>query len=71
VNLEFEHNSQPIQNAPLWQKVSVVSGYDTAGYPNGYPLNKSKFSKMGKWRVKARAASPNAAWSNPVEFELK
>ncbi len=71
VNLEFEHNSQPIQNAPLWQKVSVVSGYDTAGYPNGYPLNKSKFPKMGRWRVKAQVASPNAAWCSPVDFEIK
>jgi len=71
VNLEFEHNSQPLQNAPLWQKVSVLSGYNTASYPSGYTLTKTKFPKIGKWRVKAQAASPNASWCNPVNFELK
>ncbi len=71
VNLEFEHNSQPLQNAPLWQKVSVLSGYNTASYPTGYNLAKSKFPKTGKWRVKAQVASSNAAWCSPVDFELK
>jgi hypothetical protein len=69
VNLEFEHNSQPLQSAPLWQKVPVLSGYNTASYPSGYSLTKSKFPKMGKWRV--RASSPNTAWCSPVDFELK
>ncbi len=52
-------------------KFPTIGGHDFAGNPNGYTLNKSKFAKTGTWKVKARAASPNSPWCDPVNFVLK
>ncbi len=67
VKLEFEW----YQGGGLWQKFLVLDGYDTAALPDGYALGKSKFPKMGAWRVRARVAKPNMPWCAPVEFKVK
>ena len=70
-NLWFERNTQPLQNAPLWQKVTIIDAYNTAKHPNGLPLTVGQFPATGQWRVKAQVQSPGAPWSGFTSFEIK